>query len=99
MRSRTHGGGRHSSALPKRKQTRILALSTTGAPRPKRAFRFLIEPGHVRHVWTAPLLQGFGNGVAVACGHVSGLYVRSVTAGLDGIRGSTPIQADGLESP
>jgi hypothetical protein len=57
------------------------------------------QTGLSDHVWTAPLLQGFGNGVAVACGHVSGLYVRSVTAGLDGIRGSTPIQADGLESP
>jgi hypothetical protein len=44
----------------------------------------------------APFLQGFGDGVKVACGHVSGLNVRSVTSGLDGIRGSPPIQADEL---
>src|SRR5919198_5169424 len=45
-----------------------------------------------------PSCKDLLDGVEVACGHVSGRCVRSVTAGLDGIRGSAPIQADGLKA-
>jgi hypothetical protein len=37
----------------------------------------MLQPGNRdRHVWTAPLLQGKSGrfGVAVGCGHVSGLF-------------------------
>jgi len=39
------------------------------------------------HVWMAPCLQGFSAfGVAIACGHVSGLLTRRMAAGPHGFR-------------
>jgi hypothetical protein len=53
-------------------------------------------PVSLPHVWMAPTLQElFSSAALVACGHVSGLSVRShITAGLDGFRESRP----GLDS-
>ena len=47
--------------------------------------------GSETHVWTAPSTQGFLTfGAAVGCGHVSGLFLRFMTAGPDAIRSLAP---------
>ena len=72
------------------------ALVDRGKPRQKCQWR-------EHHVWTAPALQGQSCGLGsarVGCVHVCGLFVRPclMTAGPDGVRGSTPHQRVALRS-